>query len=65
MGMPWAVRRLKLRPPYVHVAETVTVLHAHPDLRPTDQCSPREHGLPLGPVLLLTVTTVVAASVIE
>ncbi|MEU5533612.1 hypothetical protein [Streptomyces sp. NPDC020362] len=62
--MPRAQRHLKLRPSYVRIAEKVTALHAHPDRRPIVQCSPREHGLPLGPVLLLTVTAVVAASVI-
>lgn len=59
VGLPKAERRLNLHPSYVRMVEEVTALHAHPELRPTRPSSDRDHGLPLGPLLLgLTVVTV-------
>ncbi|GAA2655683.1 hypothetical protein GCM10010307_68570 [Streptomyces vastus] len=62
LGEPRLERRLRLRPSYVRMAEEVTTLRLHPDLRPTDRSSPRDHGLPLGPVLLLLIALTTAAA---
>jgi hypothetical protein len=47
------------------MVEEVTVLHAHPELRPTERGSQRNHGVPLGPVLLLIVALTTAASLLR
>ncbi|MDT0478608.1 hypothetical protein [Streptomyces doebereineriae] len=62
LGEPRLERRLRVRPSYVRMVEEVTTLHLHPELRPTDRCSPRDHGLPLGPVLLFLVALTTAAA---
>ncbi|MEV6165925.1 hypothetical protein AB0L71_29225 [Streptomyces sp. NPDC052052] len=53
LGWPSAERRLRIRPTYVRMVEEVTALRDHPELRPTGMARPREHGRPLGPLLLL------------
>ncbi|MFF9453584.1 hypothetical protein [Streptomyces flaveolus] len=58
LGEPRLERRFKLRPSYVRMTEEVTALHNHPHLRPTETSTLREHGLPLGPVLLLLIALV-------
>lgn len=65
LGVPRLERRLRLRPSYVRMTEEVTALHAHPDLRPTEPSPPREHGLPLGLVLLLLVGLAITVVVIR
>ncbi|MFG3547837.1 hypothetical protein [Streptomyces sp. NPDC047725] len=60
-GAPGIERRLRLRPSHVRMVEEVAALHAHPDLRPREASTRREHGLPLGPALLVLV--VLAAAV--
>ncbi|MFK4101492.1 hypothetical protein ACI2L1_15685 [Streptomyces sp. NPDC019531] len=62
LGEPRLERRLQLRPSYVRMVEKVTALQLHPELRPTDRSSPRDHGLPLGPVLLLLGALTTAAA---
>ncbi|MEU9167929.1 hypothetical protein AB0D34_09050 [Streptomyces sp. NPDC048420] len=62
LGEPWLERRLRLRPSHVRMVEEVTALLLHPELRPIDRSSPRDHGLPLGPVLLLLVALGTAAA---
>ncbi|MBK3563722.1 hypothetical protein [Streptomyces sp. MBT62] len=62
LGEPRLERRLRLRPSYVRMVEEVTTLGLHPELRPNDRSSPSDHGLPLGPVLLLLVTLTTAAA---
>ncbi|MFB6989334.1 hypothetical protein [Streptomyces sp. NPDC056304] len=64
LGEPRLERRLRLRPSYVRMAEEVTALHAHPELRPAEPSPPSDHGLPLGPVLLLLVGLAVTAVLI-
>ncbi|WP_183154904.1 hypothetical protein [Streptomyces shenzhenensis] len=64
LGEPRLERRLRLRPSYVRMAEEVTALHAHPELRPVEPSPPSDHGLPLGPVLLLLVGLAVTAVLI-
>uniref|UniRef100_UPI001300B29E hypothetical protein n=1 Tax=Streptomyces triticisoli TaxID=2182797 RepID=UPI001300B29E len=49
----WAARRLGLRLPYTRMFEELAALHAHPELRPTEQSPPRGRGLPMGPALAL------------
>jgi hypothetical protein len=61
LGEPRLERRLRLRPSYVRMAEEVSALHVHPELRPTEASPRRDHGLPLGPVLLLLVGFAVTA----
>ncbi|MCZ9355155.1 hypothetical protein NGM36_36330 [Streptomyces mutabilis] len=46
------------------MTEEVTALHTHPQLRPTEPSTVREHGLPLGPVLVLVVVLAVSAVLI-
>ncbi len=62
LGAPKIERRLRLRPPYVRMTEEVTALHTRPELRPTEQSRPRDHGLPLGPALLVLFGLAAAAS---
>ncbi|WP_405680181.1 hypothetical protein [Streptomyces sp. NBC_01238] len=64
LGVPRLERRLRLRPSYVRMAEEVTALHAHPELRPAEPSPPSDHGLPLGPVLLLLIGLAVTAVLI-
>ncbi|WP_159038120.1 hypothetical protein [Streptomyces sp. WM6386] len=64
LGEPRLERRLRLRPSYVRMVEEVTALRLHPELRPIDRSSPRDHGLPLGPVLLLLVALTTAAALL-
>lgn len=64
LGEPRLERRLRLRPSYVRMVEEVTALHAHRELRPTERSSLRNHGVPLGPVLLLLVALTAAASLL-
>ncbi|WP_192582438.1 hypothetical protein [Streptomyces triticiradicis] len=61
VGMPKLERRLGLNPSYVRMAEEVTALRDHPELRPTEAAPGRGRGFPLGPVLLV-LTVVVAAA---
>ncbi|WNZ10171.1 hypothetical protein [Streptomyces sp. 11x1] len=63
MGERRLERRLRLRPSYARMTEEVTALHAHPQLRPTEPSTPREHGLPLGPFLLLLVGLAITVAV--
>ncbi|MEV0735476.1 hypothetical protein AB0I51_05800 [Streptomyces sp. NPDC050549] len=51
LGWPWMERRLRVRPSYVRAVEEISAMHAHPELRPTEESQPRDRGLPLGPVL--------------
>ncbi len=51
-GVPRLERRLNSRLSYVRMVEEITVLHARPELRPTQPVAPRDRGLPLGPALL-------------
>jgi hypothetical protein len=60
LGWPWMERRLRLRPSYVRAVEEISAMHAHPELRPTEESPDRDHGLPLGP--LLTVLYVLWAA---
>ncbi|MEU9456705.1 hypothetical protein [Streptomyces sp. NPDC048277] len=53
LGWPEAERRLRIRPSYVRMAEELTALRDHPELRPTDPGQPSGRGRPLGPLLLL------------
>lgn len=64
LGEPRLERRLRLRPSYVRMAEEVTALRAHPELRPAVPSPPSDHGLPLGPVLLLLIGLAVTAGLI-
>ena len=64
LGEPRLERRLRLRPSYVRMAEEVTALHTHPELRPTEPSPPRDRGLPLGPVLLVLVCLAATAVLI-
>ncbi|MGW2103789.1 hypothetical protein ACWCPX_40215 [Streptomyces olivaceoviridis] len=52
LGWPSLERRFHLRPSHVHMVEAVTALQAHPQLRPTEPVTPRDRGLPLGPVVI-------------
>jgi hypothetical protein len=61
LGWPKAERRLGLCPSYVRMVEEVTALHAHPELRPTELVSPRDRGLPMGPVLIVFAILAVAS----
>ncbi|MEU6379083.1 hypothetical protein [Streptomyces sp. NPDC046909] len=62
LGIPRAERLLRRHPPYVRMVEEVTALHLHPQLRPVESSPPREHGLPLGPALLVLVGLAAAIS---
>ncbi|MYR59478.1 hypothetical protein GTY54_25645 [Streptomyces sp. SID625] len=64
LGEPRLERRLRLRPSYVRMTEEVSALHARPELRPAEASPRRDHGLPLGPVLLLLVGFTVTAVLI-
>lgn len=64
LGEPRLERRLRLRPSYIRMTEEVTALHAHPELRPAEPSPPSDHGLPLGPVLLLLIGLAVTAVLI-
>ncbi|MEU6272302.1 hypothetical protein ABZ871_07750 [Streptomyces populi] len=61
LGMPKLERRLGLKPSYVRMAEEVTALRDHPELRPTEAVPGRGRGLPLGPALLVLTVLVAAA----
>lgn len=39
------------RPAHLRAAEEIAAMHAHPELRPGTDSSPRDRGIPLGPVL--------------
>ncbi|MEU9734850.1 hypothetical protein [Streptomyces sp. NPDC048002] len=65
LGEPRLERLLGFRPSHVRMAEEVSVLYAHPELRPTEPSSPRDHGLPWGPVLLLLTGLAATASLIS
>jgi len=64
LGWPWMERRLRLRPSYVRAVEEISAMHAHPELRPTEESPVRDHGLPLGPVLAVLYTLWAAALLI-
>ncbi|MFC7814068.1 hypothetical protein ACFUTR_05340 [Streptomyces sp. NPDC057367] len=49
---------------YVRMTDEVTAPPDHPQLRPTESSPLREHGLPLGPVLILLVVLAVSAALI-
>ncbi|MFF4277163.1 hypothetical protein [Streptomyces sp. NPDC001536] len=55
LGWPWAERRLRIRPSYVRMAEEITALRDHPELRPAEPSRPGNQGRPLAPFLLLLV----------
>ncbi|MFE7392680.1 hypothetical protein [Streptomyces sp. NPDC057582] len=62
IGWPWAERRLGLRPPYNRMTDEINALHTRPELRPIEQSPPRNHGLPLGPVLAVLLALTVLLS---
>lgn len=53
LDVPRIERRLNRRPSYVRMVEEVAALHAHAELRPAEPSRTRDHGLPLGPALVL------------
>jgi hypothetical protein len=62
LGWPSMERLLRIRPAYARMPEEIAALRDHPELRPTRPSPPSDHGLPLGPVLvLLAVLAAVAA----
>jgi hypothetical protein len=52
------------RPSYVRAVEEITAMQAHPELRPTEESPVRDHGLPLGPVMVLLLACWTAAVLI-
>ncbi|MEU9602441.1 hypothetical protein AB0E06_37320 [Streptomyces sp. NPDC048109] len=44
------------------MAEEVVALHTRPELRPRETSAPREHGLPLGPAVIVLVLLAAAVS---
>jgi len=61
LGMPKLERRFGLDPSYVRMAEEVTALRDHPELRPAEAAPGRGRGFPLGPVLLGLATLAAGA----
>jgi hypothetical protein len=57
-------RRLGLRPSYLRAAEEISAMHAHPELRPTEESPARAQGLPLGPLLAVLYALWAAALLI-
>ncbi|MGW3131005.1 hypothetical protein [Streptomyces sp. NPDC001123] len=53
LGWPAGERRLRIRPSYLRMADQVTALRNHPELRPVEPSRPADHGRPLAPVLFL------------
>ncbi|MEU2874815.1 hypothetical protein [Streptomyces sp. NPDC007070] len=64
LGEPRLERRLRLRPAYVRMAEEISALGTRPELRPIEASARRDHGLPLGPFLLLLVGLAVTVALI-
>jgi hypothetical protein len=64
LGWPWMERMLRIRPSYVRAVEEITAMQAHPELRPTEESPVRDHGLPLGPVMVLLLACWTAAVLI-
>jgi hypothetical protein len=64
LGWLWMERRLGLRPSYLRAAEEISAMHAHPELRPTEESPARAHGLPLGPLLAVLYALWAAALLI-
>ncbi|GAB2766152.1 hypothetical protein [Streptomyces bullii] len=62
LGMPWLERRIRHRPSYARMVEEVAALHTHPATRPTQSSTPRDHGLPMGPVAILLMVLVAAVA---
>lgn len=63
LGWPWAERHLRIRPSHVRMAEEVTALRHHPELRPTERSRPADRGRPLAPFLLGLVALAAFAAI--
>ncbi|MFE9092857.1 hypothetical protein [Streptomyces sp. NPDC007264] len=62
LGVQWLERRRRRPSSYALMADEITALGKHPELRPAEICPSRERGLPMGPLLLALGVMVVLAA---